>query len=276
MAFLYAMSDIHGELEVFEAALRQVDLRDTANKLLLLGDYIDYGAQSGQVLRSIHELQQSYGEEQIVVLKGNHEVMLLEWLETYSRPKARKSGEDDFFVWNDWLRTDKDTGFKTLRTFLSRDEWEKFAQVAPTLSEDEMNLEAAKMILAANKGLFRWLKGLPCYYETETQIFVHAGVDEEAGDWWAWGTPDSVFTGKYPAETGKFYKDIIAGHVGTASLAGDPDYYRVFWDGQSHYYIDGSTAKSGCLPILKYDTETGHYTELVEGNEERIENARKN
>ena len=115
MAFLYAMSDIHGELEVFEAALRQVDLRDTANKLLLLGDYIDYGAQSGQVLRSIHELQQSYGEEQVVVLKGNHEVMLLEWLETYSRPKARKSGEDDFFVWNDWLRTDKDTGCLSLQ-----------------------------------------------------------------------------------------------------------------------------------------------------------------
>lgn len=273
MAFYYAMSDIHGELEVLEAALHQVDLKNGTNKLLLLGDYIDYGAQSGQVLRYIFELQQRHGEERVVVLKGNHEVMLLEWLETYSRPKAREAVEDSFIVWNDWLRTDRDTGFKTLRTLLSQDEWDKFAQVAPVLSEDEMNLEASKIVLAANKGLLRWLKGLPCYYETETQIFVHAGVDEEAGDWWAWGTPDSVFTGKYPAETGKFYKDVIAGHVGTASLAGDPDYHRVFWDGQSHYYIDGSTAESGCLPILKYDTETGRYTELAEGIEKEIESS---
>ena len=55
-------------------------------------------------------------------------------------------------------------------------------------------------------------------------IFVHAGIDEEAEDLWEWGTDDYTFTEKYPAQTGRFYNDmkIIAGHIGTAQISGDP------------------------------------------------------
>ena len=38
----YMMSDIHGFLEAFEAALKKTDLSGK-NQLILLGDYIDYG-----------------------------------------------------------------------------------------------------------------------------------------------------------------------------------------------------------------------------------------
>ena len=38
---IYAMSDIHGCLEPFRAALSAVDLDDPESKLVLLGDYCD-------------------------------------------------------------------------------------------------------------------------------------------------------------------------------------------------------------------------------------------
>ena len=33
----------------------------------------------------------------------------------------------------------------------------------------------------------RWMEKLPLYYETDNQIFVHAGVEEEAGEDWEIG-----------------------------------------------------------------------------------------
>lgn len=42
------------------------------------------------------------------------------------------------------------------------------------------------------------VKKLPLYYETQNLIFVHAGVDEEAGEWWNIGTDDYTFLNKYP------------------------------------------------------------------------------
>lgn len=101
------------------------------------------------------------------------------------------------------------------------------------------------MVISSEPELVEWLQGLPYYHETPNQIFVHAGIDEEAGDWWPWAAPEYVFTGKSPPETGGFYKDIVAGHTGTSRLSDDRDFYGVFWDGESHYYIDGSVQGAG-------------------------------
>ena len=37
---------------------------------------------------------------------------------------------------------------------------------------------------------YKWIGSLPVFHETEEQIFVHAGVDEEAEEYWKWGTGD--------------------------------------------------------------------------------------
>ena len=105
---------------------------------------------------------------------------------------------------------------------------------------------------------------MPLYFESESQIFVHAGVDEEAGEYWMWGTSDSILLGKFPATKGKFYKTIIAGHVGTGTrdLADDRNYHDVFYDGESHYYIDGSVYKGGKLLLLAYDEGNGNYYQV--------------
>ncbi|NMA84058.1 MAG: serine/threonine protein phosphatase, partial [Epulopiscium sp.] len=104
-----------------------------------------------------------------------------------------------------------------------------------------------------HKELIKWLKNLPLYYETEKQIFVHAGIDEEAEDWWQHGTTEEIFTSKYPPSFGKFYKDIIAGHIATNSLKDEEGFHGVYFDGENHYYIDGTVEVSGCIPLLIYD-----------------------
>ena len=103
----------------------------------------------------------------------------------------------------------------------------------------------------------RWIKHLPLYYETDRQIFVHAGIDETAGDLWKYGSEDWFFYEKFPAVFGPFEKDIVAGHIGTVGMCGE---HRVFWDGEAHYYLDGSTEQSGMVPVLAYHTQTGAYT----------------
>lgn len=110
---------------------------------------------------------------------------------------------------------------------------------------------------ALDKRTLRWLRQLPLYYETDAQVFVHAGIDEEAGEYWKVGTEERFFHSKFPCTFGVFEKDIVAGHVGTYQMCGEN---RVFWDGQSHFYLDGTTEISGIVPVLKYDTETGAYT----------------
>ena len=108
----------------------------------------------------------------------------------------------------------------------------------------------------------KWIHSLRKYYKTEKQIFVHAGIYEEAGDLWEIGTPSFTFFEKYPPETGHFYMDIIAGHTGTATISGDSSFHGIFYDGESHYYIDGSVWKSVAIPVLMYDSETSRYYEI--------------
>ncbi len=114
--------------------------------------------------------------------------------------------------------------------------------------------------LRMDDGLFRWCRYLPLFAETEDQIFVHAGIDEEAGDLWQVGSPDVTLVAKNPITFGTFEKDIISGHVSAWELAGRPrDFAGIFWDGASHYFIDGATETTGHIPLLRYDLDARRY-----------------
>lgn len=112
-----------------------------------------------------------------------------------------------------------------------------------------------------------WMKKLPKYYEEGNRIFVHAGIDEEAQECWAWGTPSYMFYEKYPPTTGPFYMDIIAGHIGTCTISGDENFHGVYHDGQAHYYVNGSVQVSKHIPVLLIDADENRYYEVTpEGN----------
>lgn len=247
IASISAVSDIHGHLEALHAALDIVDLEGNPDaSLVLLGDYVDRGRDSRGVLELVREVAQRH-PDRVTVLLGNHDCGLLEWLD--AGDPADTDDEDPT-----WILSDE--GLTTVRSFVSE-------SVIRTVVHDEIDAEVSmrlrREVLKQHAELFSWLRRRPRVHETEGQIFVHAGIDELAGEHWRGATPEHWLTEKYPASQGRFHKTIIAGHVRTAELHADGD-NAVYHDGASHYYIDAAVEVTGQLNVLRYDVESDMYS----------------
>ena len=236
MAKIYAISDIHGYLDEFIKALNKVELSDKDNRLILLGDYIDNGSKSFQVLSKIIELEEVYSG-QIITLFGNHEEWFYDWL-IPETPTASAFGE-------------------TIQSFVSPEELKEILVSNPN------NFEIAIRNAIKTKTKFiDWFKERykdKRYYETDNQIFVHAGIEEEAGDLWEELTSPETFTNKFPVTTGAFIKDVISGHIASHQVARDDSYLGKVYYNQNHYFIDGDVNHSKTIPVLCYDTITKKY-----------------
>ena len=240
MAKLFAISDIHGHLDEFLFALSKVDLSDKNNRLILIGDYIDNGHQSFQVISKIIELEELHSN-QIITLLGNHEEWFYDWL-ILENPTSSSFSE-------------------TIKSFFSPEE------LTYILKSNVNNFEAGVRNEIKNNIKFNpfinWLKKRykdKRYYETDTQIFVHAGIDEEAGKLWKDLTSSEMFTNKFPITTGGFFKDIVSGHIASWEVAKDKTYQgKIYFDGKNHYFIDGDVYHSKTIPVICYDTVTKSY-----------------
>ena len=246
---IYAMSDVHGCLEPFRAALSAVDLDDPESKLVLLGDYCDRGPDSLGVIKLAMRLQERYGDR-VVALRGNHEEMLLEYVDAVEEPDSARG----------WMLAD--TNLRTAASFLTP---EQFNQVRELLLlkrfEDAYRL-AIGCMKEEHGDVVEWLRSLPYYYESGFgQVFVHAGVDEEAGELWKACTPPEWFTTMLPEYTGRrFGLDVIAGHIDTETVSGIPGYRGIWHDNASHYYVDANVIRYGEVALLSFDSETGKYS----------------
>ncbi|NIK13441.1 metallophosphoesterase [Alkalibacillus almallahensis] len=254
MPIIYSISDIHGCYEPMIDALRLVDLDSNKNnKLILLGDYVDGGTESCKVLYYVKELEEKY-PKQVIILLGNHDKMFIDWYTSIT---------DEL----QWLS--HDVNLLTIKSFFTSEQFE-IIEDQPELRKgnySEISEYLIKEIRSHHSELLNWLseknKFSP-FYETENQIYVHAGICEEDEVLWKHATKLDEFFWKYPAETGTFFKDIIAGHISSVEVAEDKSYQgRVFWDGQSHYFIDGDTVKSKVVPLLKYNSSTGKYSSYM-------------
>ena len=63
---------------------------------------------------------------------------------------------------------------------------------------------------------------------------------------------------------------VVAGHVGTAEISGNPEFNDIYFDGDSHYYIDGTTVRSGKIPVLMVDTAADKYYSVTETGDQLI------
>lgn len=83
MAATYIFPDIHGCAKTFRYLLEDVVLPTQKDKLVFLGDYIDRGPNSAEVIAMILSLISS--GYQVTALRGNHEQMLLDSIaDTYA------------------------------------------------------------------------------------------------------------------------------------------------------------------------------------------------
>ena len=73
---LFAIGDIHGCFDTLEELVNNKIQLKKSDKLILLGDYIDRGDKSKEVVEYIIDLQKKGFN--ILPLMGNHEAMLLD------------------------------------------------------------------------------------------------------------------------------------------------------------------------------------------------------
>lgn len=149
--FIYAIGDVHGRddllRELHEKIRNYHELMHSGRdaELIHVGDYIDGGAQSREV---IDRLMSGLGRFQMTCLLGNHEAMLLECLATDNRQ-----------AWYTWL---SNGGEETLASFgMSL----RFGGYDP----DELRASVGDDRVA-------WLKSLPLSKAIEPNLFVHAGI----------------------------------------------------------------------------------------------------
>ena len=84
---VWAIGDVHGHADTLKALLENLNL-DTLDRVVLLGDLVDRGPNSCEVIRIARE------DSKIFAVKGNHEEMMLECFEPehIEFPGLRQSG----------------------------------------------------------------------------------------------------------------------------------------------------------------------------------------
>jgi len=84
---IYAIGDIHGRADLLDRLMHVIDADNKSTEgqptLVFLGDYIDRGFQSKQVIDKLCELRDESTYE-TVFLRGNHEQAMLRFLEDHS------------------------------------------------------------------------------------------------------------------------------------------------------------------------------------------------
>ena len=78
MERIFAIGDIHGCFDKLKALMDIIDADLERDTLVFIGDYIDRGTQSRQVVEYLMDL--SGQARNLVFLKGNHEWMLEQYL----------------------------------------------------------------------------------------------------------------------------------------------------------------------------------------------------
>src|SRR5690625_4390068 len=176
------MADIHGFYDEMMEGLSLVDLdSDKENQLIFLGDYINRGPKSYQVLTQLKKIEQTYSK-QVIILIGNHDQMFIDWF-----------CEGALLQW-----TEVDQELKTIKSFFTKKQWvnmsNRFSMVNFNLHK--MNEIIKDGLKKHHHELIEWLvrKKDALYYETKNQIFVHAGICEVDEELWKYATTDEGFT----------------------------------------------------------------------------------
>jgi serine/threonine protein phosphatase 1 len=176
----FAVGDLHGCQPSLRSLLTKLDAHAAGEEtLVFLGDAIDRGPSSNEVLSTLFELQSSH-PERVVCLMGNHERMMLNFIDD-------PAGEGLTWLWNGGLETLSSYGI-LLRT---RDtDAGSYVEIANALEK------------ALPAGLQDWLRGLPLSWSSGNLHCVHAAMsphrqpEAQRSEVLLWGHPDFLSTAR--------------------------------------------------------------------------------
>ena len=154
---LYVIGDVHGRYDLLTRMLdRLADDREADSDLVFVGDLVDRGDDTASVLATVKDIVQDPSQNAFC-LKGNHEAMLLEFLDDPTGQGRR------------WVRFG---GLETLWSFDIRQVTDR--------SEDDV-LIAARDVLAETipQETQDWMRNLPLKFDSGNITVVHAAADPD-------------------------------------------------------------------------------------------------
>jgi len=170
---LAVIGDVHGELALFERLLARIRREAPDARLICVGDLIDRGEASAEVLRLMYSQR-----DDVTVILGNHEEMLLHFLDSTGVGIEKELAR--------WLRNG---GMQTLASF-------GIAAPGAALNPAECLVLRDRLRAALGADLERWLRSLPRLVVSGNVAVTHAGADpwqpisQQSGDALTWGSPD--------------------------------------------------------------------------------------
>jgi serine/threonine protein phosphatase 1 len=234
----FAIGDIHGDIDALERVLERLPALDAADTMVLMGDYVDRGPGSAQVVEFVRtELPQELPCK-LVTLRGNHEDG---WL------RVASGGWPDFVV-------PKVNGcLATYRSFVGQPFKENDR---PT--QDELRIMTQGKFMPAD--VVDWMNALPFWYEDEHAIYVHAGLIRRDGKWLHPSDTENQ-TLLLWVRTMDFFRDyrgkrVVCGHTSTDNLPPElssftPEDPLDMWVGENVMVIDTGCGKGGFLTALE-------------------------
>ncbi len=222
--YVYVISDIHGELDLFKKLLAHFDPK--LHQLVLIGDLNDRGPKSKDCFLLGKKLVE---EDNAIYLRGNHEEYFLQFL----------VAPEDLFT--SYVRNG---GKETIESLLYKGATEEYS---PT--------EIALMIRSYYPDLIQFLVARPLYFEWANYIFVHAGVDLTKKDWHDTNDHDFLWI-REPFHQGKNLtgKQIVFGHTITPMLHGDMQTTDL-WISDGKIGIDGGAVFGGSAHGVIFDKD---------------------
>ncbi|MBX4910569.1 serine/threonine protein phosphatase [Rhizobium bangladeshense] len=152
----YAIGDIHGRYDLLlkaEEAILQDGARLPGQKLIVtLGDYIDRGLESAQVIAHLMEPPPDGFDR--ICLAGNHEIAMLDYV-------------DGWLPYDDWMRMGSAESLKS---------YGLDPEHLPLVFPSGVQLDAFLRQSLPHTHL-DFMRALPIMLDTPSVVFVHAGID---------------------------------------------------------------------------------------------------
>lgn len=159
----FAIGDIHGEMDHLLKLLERLPRLTSEDTLLFIGDYLDRGPKSAQVIHFLIEVLPRNCPATIVTLRGNHEDA---WLKVVA---GRESG---------FVLPVGNGCLATLRSFQGG--------TVPEAGAFPSNLQEMEALTSGSffpSAVLAWMHGLPLFHEDEHGIYVHGGLPTIKGGW---------------------------------------------------------------------------------------------
>jgi serine/threonine protein phosphatase 1 len=235
----FAIGDIHGDLDALVALLAKLPELDEGDTLVFLGDYVDRGPKSAEVVACVRRLP-AMTAAKVVCLRGNHEDA---WLEVVDQG------------WPEFIVPRSNGCLEALRSFRGE----------PPPGEDELPKDEEIRPLHTGaffpKDVVAWMRELPHFHEDEHAIYVHAGLPPAKDGSFPHPSQVSPPRPLLWCRDRRFFADyrgklVVFGHTVTELLPNELSTYTPedpsdLWAGPACVGLDTGAGKGGFLTAIE-------------------------